>query len=352
MTPTSRSDRLIALDALRGIAAMAVVCFHVYTYSALPRLLHAGPVLETVFRNGDLGVEIFFVLSGVVIAWSVAGARVTWGFFGRFALRRSLRLDPPYWVTLCLAAAGRVLIGMPPSRGQFLAHVVYAQAVLGYPQIVTQFWTLSFELQFYLIFILLLGAAQRVPRRAQWAIAVVPFVASLVLVSMGVGTRGTVAEWWYSFALGVLTTGLLLRRVSVRLWLLGDLSVLLAGIMGGNRFPIATAFAAALIALGGQMGWLHRVSGGRVLQWLGRISYSLYLIHFAGTKFAAYASERVHSTLAGWLVFAAAIALSLIAAQGMYVLVERPAHRWSRRVSQRRDRDEPVQGLPSEPLRA
>ena len=59
--------------------------------------------LETALKLGFVGVDIFFVLSGFVIAYSVREARITPRFLGRFALRRSIRLDPPYWITIAIA---------------------------------------------------------------------------------------------------------------------------------------------------------------------------------------------------------------------------------------------------------
>src|SRR5471030_2381991 len=97
-----RSQRMPALDAIRGVACLAVVWYHVYCFSALPQLLKLPSWIDRIIRHGFLGVEVFFVLSGVVIALSILGDRITWAYLGRFALRRSLRLDPPYWAALVL----------------------------------------------------------------------------------------------------------------------------------------------------------------------------------------------------------------------------------------------------------
>ena len=128
--------------------------------------------LVTLFAHGGLGVQVFFVISGMVIAYSVGDARVTPSYLGRFALRRSLRLDPPYWSVILLflamrwAAAG---VGHPmgPARPpqQVWSNVFYLQHILGQDDLVVVFWTLCLEVQFYIVLVLLLGLVQRIPER-------------------------------------------------------------------------------------------------------------------------------------------------------------------------------------------
>ena len=60
--------------------------------------------LPKILRHGDLGVEVFFVLSGFVIAHQ-RGRPITPAFAGRFALRRAIRLDPPYYFTILVSVA-------------------------------------------------------------------------------------------------------------------------------------------------------------------------------------------------------------------------------------------------------
>ena len=91
-------ERLLFIDGLRGVAALAVLFYHFY---------YNSPYLETfdallprwlcwLFGKGWMGVEIFFVISGFVIAHSLGKDRVTPKYAAGFILRRSIRLDPPY----------------------------------------------------------------------------------------------------------------------------------------------------------------------------------------------------------------------------------------------------------------
>src|SRR5579872_7415052 len=89
------SQRLAFVDGLRGVAALAVMLYHLVGRTS------AGVLTQ----YGFLGVAIFFVLSGFVIASVVGDRRVDAGFLGRFALRRMVRLDIPYWLNIALAIA-------------------------------------------------------------------------------------------------------------------------------------------------------------------------------------------------------------------------------------------------------
>ena len=92
--PRAFQGRSTFVDALRGIAALSVACYHIFRYGPLPEL--ADPVVPGIlklwFDHGWMGVQVFFVISGFVIAYSVRNARITPGYVGNYAFRRSIRL--------------------------------------------------------------------------------------------------------------------------------------------------------------------------------------------------------------------------------------------------------------------
>ena len=71
--------------------------------------------IHFIITNGWFGVDIFFVISGLVIAHSVGNSVITPRYFANFALRRSIRIDPPYWVALIVCVLvqqfGNLVIG-------------------------------------------------------------------------------------------------------------------------------------------------------------------------------------------------------------------------------------------------
>src|SRR5690242_2845328 len=153
-------ERLAFIDALRGLAALAVAAYHIERYGPLAEpasRIIAGPI-EEVIRRGWMGVQTFYVISGFVIAYSLRHAWMTPGYLGNYALRRSLRLDPPYWTTIAVSLAiyfAGPLAGWPspmlaePSWPQFGWHFLYLQNLMGYQNLSVGLWTLCIEVQFY-----------------------------------------------------------------------------------------------------------------------------------------------------------------------------------------------------------
>src|SRR5579872_3761860 len=185
MTQTQREfhGRSTYIDALRGIAALGVACYHIARYEPgdqPARELIPGFV-QAAFDYGWIGVQVFFVISGFVIAYSLRAAHVTPRFFANYALRRSIRLDPPYWTTilfvLLLHAVLHLHLGfdspldvptrLEPELSWKLvgSHLLYLQNILGYDNLSAGFWTLCIEVQFYLLYVTGFGIAQRFPAR-------------------------------------------------------------------------------------------------------------------------------------------------------------------------------------------
>ena len=96
------TPRFRFLDGLRGIAALSVLIHHAFHGSefktALTGLLGHG--VERFTSVCDRGVQIFFVLSGFVIAYSIREMNVSPRNALNFILRRQIRLDPAFWLVL------------------------------------------------------------------------------------------------------------------------------------------------------------------------------------------------------------------------------------------------------------
>ena len=92
-TPLLGASRLAFADGLRGLAALWVVLYHASEGGHLTQLKAVLPKLITdlVFNFGHLGVPVFFVLSGFVMAFTVQSETVDRAFAGRFVLRRLVR---------------------------------------------------------------------------------------------------------------------------------------------------------------------------------------------------------------------------------------------------------------------
>src|SRR4051812_48063500 len=152
MTKTS-TYRIEILDMLRGLAALSV-CFHHFS-----AVLNPG-MLRNAGYYGQLGVQVFFVISGFIIPYSLIKSGYKLGDYPTFVAKRIVRLDPPYIVTLLLIVGLGVFSWYFPFQSgerfqvtwvQFLLHFGYINTFFGYPWLNDVFWTLAIEFQYYLL---------------------------------------------------------------------------------------------------------------------------------------------------------------------------------------------------------
>jgi peptidoglycan/LPS O-acetylase OafA/YrhL len=208
------------------------------------------------------------------------------------------------------------------------------------------FWTLCIEMQFYLLFCLLLGLAQRLTRfgkqdrTAGWALAVVFFplaTASLWAFNLDHLYENWVLFFFCMFFLGSIVWWSLEGRLSA--WFFwAYVAMMVARLTWQWGVEIAVALAAGLIIYGvGRAGHLTDWLRWRPLMYLGRISYSLYLIHYSVIHLVVHAGHKLtgESAVAAFGWTAVALVLSLLAAHVLNVLVEAPTARLAARLKLR-----------------
>ncbi len=350
----AKASRFVLVDALRGVAASWVVFVHASVGHHIDALEAALPAwVHLVISNGRIPVAIFFVLSGFVIAYSVSRYEVNARFVGRFAIRRSIRLDPPYWASIVLTLAfgyasqffvrGKVY-ELPDARS-ILFHLAYLQDITDSPEINPVYWTLSLEVQFYLVFCLLLALAHKLRRdrsdkRSLYAIFVPAMLVSAAW-PLGLVPGGNAWPWpglflplWYGFLLGMAACWAMLGLIPAGLFYA---YALLLGV-GAARHPdaglIACLATAVLLYVAARLGKLTAWLNFRWLLFLGMISYSLYLIHNPITG----AFYRVAYRIAGrgvagealWLV--PMLAVNVAAAYAFWWLFERTSMAFCHRI--------------------
>lgn len=330
-SPAVGSDkRLRFIDGLRGVAATLVMLYHLVGRTTAGALTH----------RGYLGVAIFFALSGFVITSMLSARRMSPGFLGRFAVRRMVRLDIPYWVNIVLVLlmmrlAARFGAPQPPiGAGQVIAHLFYLQDLLGYPEISSVYWTLCFEVQFYLALALILWGAQRVGvlHRAYFIAAFLLLTGVSVLMSMNLlpTPRGTMFSFWWAFALGGLCYWTLTRQVPAAYLAVSCVAILCTASAAHGDWRLTTVITVAAIFLAGRRNAMGRWLADPVSQFLGRISYSLYLCHpLFGWSAQSFALRYLNQ----WGALVVGLAVSIVSAWLTYRLVERPGITLSHRVS-------------------
>jgi peptidoglycan/LPS O-acetylase OafA/YrhL len=321
--------RLAFIDSLRAVAAMSVILFHLMSGNHIPMLYESFPIwLREFTDHSNAGVAVFFVLSGFVISLSLEKTEPTFANFGRFILRRSIRLDPAYWVTIFLSCIALALKHETFSTPQIISHLFYAQELLGTGALNPIFWTLCLEVQFYLVFALLLLTRST-------TVLVLAFVVSLPLSVIDM-PHGLFTSLWYGFLLGV---GVQMTLRSPH-WMpsLGAYMAVLLGIafMHYDVFMMVCVLTSVLILVVGNANKLGTALNFGWLQFVGAISYSLYLIHnlAIGAVFRAFPAN---SQIKEAVLCCIAVTVAIISAYVLWLFVEKPSLSLSRSLM-RRDR--------------
>lgn len=194
MTGELRADpRFPALDGVRAIAAFAVVCTHVGFNSG--RSLDDGPFAPLLARL-DFGVTLFFLLSGFVIyrpflVSALNGRARPAGHTRRYLTRRAVRILPAYWVAVLVTLA--VLSLREPTAHDWWAYPLLLQTYTGgnHDPSLTQMWTLSVELSFYLLVPLAAAwTANRTAGRAAIVRRNLVLIGSLIVLAVVAGALG------------------------------------------------------------------------------------------------------------------------------------------------------------------
>ena len=332
-------QRLNQLDALRGLAAMAVVLFHFSTrFSEL--YPQAAPQAWSL-PMGHLGVNLFFIISGFVIFMTIERtARPT-----DFVVSRVSRLYPAYWVaillTFCITHA-LTLPGKTVPLTTALANGLMFHGLFRVPHVDGVYWTLEVELLFYaLILALFVGGRLAKVHRVLLGLLALRLAYHFAAVWWGQDWSWTVFRLlnlrniaW--FALGICCyqwvqprserkhAALARYTAGAALLSLALTESALAGLLG------LTFSVTVLAAARGQLRWLE----ARPFVWLGAISYPLYLLH-ENIGWAVMLKLQALNWTAGWAC-AAALILVLALSDAVSRWVERPAMRWIRALYRRR----------------
>ena len=350
---TDQKPVIVGLDAVRFLAAVMVMCFHLCcwswtdTFGVQVKILGgraAFPELFPVTWFGWVGVEIFFVLSGIVIAYSAEGVSAL-----AFVAKRALRLYPAAWVCATITAATVCLIGLETPLSltrEWLASVTLFPRA---PWVDPVYWTLGVEMAFYALIAILLAG-----RKFHHLEAVAVFVGLLSSAYWIVGTifapdllhdhlwgptfRLSLVPYGCFFALGSLIyvvsrNGLSLVRVlSVVLFLSAGLIEVsykvesVDAVFGAKQavfvpqllFGLAVAAMIASMRSAGPNGR----GGWRLFRLLGLATYPLYLSHqIVGTAMIKVALDAGAGKYAALVL---ALGLCILGSVGIAVFVEPP----------------------------
>ncbi len=344
---TTAHRRLVFIDALKAIASQLIVLHHLALYGPMSTMAHdlAPDVFEWLETYGRIAVQVFLVMGGFLAVKSLAPAGV---FVGGNPLtlvwRRYLSLALPFAAALGLAILGAAVarawmahdsIPLAPTWPQFVSHVFLLHGLLGQESLSAGVWYVAIDFQLFALLCLTLwgaerlGLAQGIRRRAPllvWALV----AASLFVFNLDAGWDNWALYFFGAYGLGALAYWAAApHRASGWLWLVAATG--LAALLFDFRLRIAVALVTA-VALGvsRRYGWLGRWPDVGVLAFLGKVSYSVFLVHFpvclmVNAAFVWIAPGQAEGNALGVLL---AWGASVAVGTAFYHLVEAPVRQW------------------------
>lgn len=349
----SSNQRLQFLDVTRGLAALAVVLEH-GCENFFPGYLAFA---NSHFTLGVFGVATFFLVSGFIIPVSIERHNS----LGSFWQARFFRLYPMYWFSIFAGLASTLLTsaGLPPVFGShpwrgILANMTMFQTFLGVPDFAGLYWTLTMEMIFYLICsVLFLAGLLSRSLVWVWAASVVNLAATIGLGvffhrSLPAGRTALIISAFFGTLLYRHYRGSIGLNAILRVSPVLALSLLCGFWFRFHQFPttdrddafrfmgVGFAYLGAYALFAVLYCQRHRAFPVPLI-WLGRISYSLYLMHgFALIAIPAGDYPLVRLSLV--------VALAVAIASATFFMIERPALALQRRLSRSED------SVPSPPL--
>jgi peptidoglycan/LPS O-acetylase OafA/YrhL len=384
VAPPPGHPRFPLIDALRALAAIAILVVHVAIFSHV----FEGAFYRRLVAHLDIGVTLFFLLSGFLLYRPMLAARVLGAPRSRvrdYARRRVLRIAPAYWLALTVLAIFPGLYGVFSGNwwvyyGLLQNYPVFTIdhgcAVNGFRCGIGPSWSLAIEVVFYAVLPLFAFAMARATRRlrgGRWLAAELGVLAAISAVSVLIQSLTIhYSAWWFFSPLGRgwwFGLGMALAAVSVwiqqrgrapgavrwagghpgamwtaaaLLYVVPSLLVFHPGPMAGFPLGSSTQYTAQYILFGligalllvpavfgdGAVGWPRRLLAHPALAWLGLVSYGIFLWHFPilvalGEAGVAGWWPAMAFPVLGICTFAITVACAALS----YYLVERPLMR-------------------------
>lgn len=326
ISPVKTEKKYIkGLDFLRAVAALSVCLYH-FSGVALPKVTNV--YMKPLFASGWLGVDIFFVISGFIIPYSLLGKKYSVSQIGPYLVKRIIRINPPAYVALALVLLQWFLIDRFINHNQvYTGGITFPQLFHNmmltvpftqYKWVVGIFWTLAIEFQFY-IFIGLCFNFLFESKGLLWKF-VLGYVVVSLLQYLPFADFHNFFHYSSLFAMGGITllyhqnritklefAAVMVLFTALAYWQL-DFSITLTGVLTSASI-LVTRVENKLFAL------------------IGKISYSFYLIHVLVGTTAEFVLVRViapNTEIKKVIITLLCIVSALVGAYVFYTFIEKP----------------------------
>ncbi len=353
VSTTKSRKRYDHIDALRGIAAVMVMILHIYNAFMRQESIVVGSFgfprdPFAYFDIGRMGITIFFLISGFVIGRSIKSYQKH--PVKTFVIRRLFRLYPLFWFSMIMAI---FCVWLPIHRdfgiSTILANATMLPAFFEEPFFIGLYWSVETELIFYMLVTALFVITGLRSIRTNIVMTIILFVVAAVFVAMP-SVKPQLAHWVATpYHLSLMLLGMTWREYyegdgaehqwTFRIHLLMIVAVPFAFIayyliVGVDlNLSDSIAYLLGLVIFG--LGLYFWRKPGTIFTYLGKISYSIYLLHPVVFQvfLRAYRSEAIvlsHHVIVYLIICSAA---TFLLAHLSYSFIERPFIQMGRRLS-------------------
>jgi peptidoglycan/LPS O-acetylase OafA/YrhL len=295
---SASQSRMPLIDALKAAASQLIVLHHLAFYGPMSDAAHdlAPAFFKWLYEDARIAVQVFLVVGGFLAAKSLTPRGATqfahplllaWDRYGRLVLPLLAAIG------LAIACAAIARAWMPlessvpaaPGMPQLLAHVLLLQNLLGYEALSAGIWYVAIDFQLFVLMVALLWLARRAPAAGAYRHLALVLVSALTIASLFHFNRDAAWDDWALYFFGAYGLGVLAFWASGRerlfFWLGAIAAMGLAALLVDFRSRIAVALLVALLlgctrSSAVTQRWLEV----RPLVFLGRISYSVFLVHY------------------------------------------------------------------------
>lgn len=325
MVTNIKKKELNEVHLLRAVAAISVTIFHLFLGN--PELFPEKSILSKTTSYGYLGVEIFFILSGYIICYSLP-INYRYSNLKSFLIKRIVRIYPAYFVSILL-----VII-----LNYFSHYITHTANTLSWLDIFSNlffftnfglgdyinvvYWTLGIEIQFYV----LIGLSFMLIKNSN---GVILYILILLAISSLPKTPNMdlIFPNLSIFALGILTFFYKKKEMlKLRSFLILSFSILVH-----IYFFLGTAvLIASCICLFILLFWTKT---NKVIIFFSNISFSLYLIHVTvGGKVINLVLRYINTLPERYLLFVSSFAITIFFSYLFYYIIEKPTLAWSKNI--------------------
>ena len=354
--PQRNTSKLAYVNALRGIAILGVVFVHIMEFGSAKQ--YFAPIIVNAFYQGARGVQLFFVASAFTLWLSMSRRKQEKNPTLNFSIRRIFRIAPMYYVGILFYSLWFTFVQFRPSitTSAILANVTFLHGLNPYwiNAVVPGGWSITVEMCFYVFVPFLFKKIQTLDQSIRFIVGRILascFLSYILTLQQPIAETRIWADflfYYFPTQLPVFGFGMVLyfllastqpKVVRPSTWLLvaGVLLVMLStglpypGAVPAPEYPYFFGIAFMVLAFGlsqYQPKWLVNP----VINWIGEISFSLYLVHFAVLYALQVAGhdDFLHPTrMATALVdygirFLFVLAVSCLLATFFYRIVEKP----------------------------